>query len=157
PPMLAGRIRLGIAGFAWRQRDVERSRVTALEALDIFREIGSRNGEAWALSNLAIVAEIEEEFEESYSLAEQAGRVFTEIGHQRGALAQIHNRGLSAMHAGDLDRARPLLEESLAGAQRFDSDQHVGNALCDLGVLALYERRYEDALELFAASLESAL
>jgi hypothetical protein len=50
-----------------------------------------------------------------------------------------------------------LLEKSLAEARRLDSDQHIGNALCDLGVLALYDRRYEDALELFAGSLESAL
>jgi ATP/maltotriose-dependent transcriptional regulator MalT len=34
---------------------------------------------------------------------------------------------------------------------------NTGNALCDLGILALYERRYEEAGRLFAESLESAI
>jgi len=72
-------------------------------------------------------------------------------------LVQTHNQGLSAIAAGDYVRARPLLERSLAEAERLGSDQHAGNALCDLGVLALHERHYEEAEQLFARALQSAV
>jgi tetratricopeptide (TPR) repeat protein len=60
------------------------------------------------------------------------------------------------MASGDYVRARSLLEQSLAGAREMGSDQNAGNALCDLGVLALYEQRHEEATALFRESLASA-
>ena len=69
----------------------------------------------------------------------------------------MHNRALAAIAAGDLVRARPLLEQSLGDAERLGDEQHVGNAHGGLGILDLYERRYEDAAPRFVRCLESAL
>ena len=85
-------------------------------------------------------------------LTEQGAAIFRELGHARGALAQLHNRGLLALHTRDFEHARPLLERSLADARRVGSYENAGNALCDLGVLALYERRYDDAVPLFVGT-----
>jgi tetratricopeptide (TPR) repeat protein len=72
-------------------------------------------------------------------------------------MSQTHNRGLIAITAGDLGTARALLERTLAEAERLGSDQAAGNALSDLGVVALYEGRYEDSVPMFSGALESAL
>lgn len=157
PPQLIARLKISVANFAWRERDVERARRFGEEALELFRDLGDRPYIAWSLATLGIVAEIERKFDESERLASEAEAIFRELGHERGAMAQLHNRALVALHTKDFGHARALLEESLAEGRRIGSDQHVGNALCDLGVLALYERRYDDAEHLFADSLESAL
>ena len=97
------------------------------------------------------------ELAESDAFAAEATEIFRELGHEHGVLTQTHNRALVAIAAGDYGRARPLLEQTLAASERVGADQHIGNALCDLGVLDLYERRYEEAAPLFARALESAL
>ena len=71
-------------------------------------------------------------------------------------LRLTHNQGLWAMQRGDLPRARACLEENLTGSRELGLDQQTGNAAADLGILALYEHRYGDAVPLFVESLESA-
>ena len=61
------------------------------------------------------------------------------------------------MAAGDYVRARTCMEEALARAKEFGARDEICNGLCDLGVLALYELRPQDALRLFAESLQLAL
>jgi tetratricopeptide (TPR) repeat protein len=156
-PSLRARAMLGASGFAWRRRDFGRARNLAEEALTRFRELDDPTYVAWSLANTAIIVSLDGDFAESDALATQAERMFRELGNVRGAMVQTHNRALTAIEAGDYVRGRQLLEQSLADAERAGSDQFTGNALCDLGVLALYEGRYEDAAPLFARALESAL
>ena len=131
---------------------------SAYRRSSIFRELGDRRHVAWALAKLGIVEEIDGKFDESDGSRGEAEAIFRELGHERGAMAQTAQpRRWSRCSTEDFEHARPLLERSLAEARRLGSDQHAGNALCDLGVLALYERRYDDAVPLFADALESAL
>jgi predicted ATPase len=156
-PLLQARTMLSAAALAWRRHDVERARVLAEEAHARFRELDDPTYLAWSLANLAIIVSLTGNFTEADDLAAQAAQMFRELGHERGALTQTHNRALTAIEAGDYTRARRLLELSLADAERAGSDQFAGNARCDLGFVALYEDRYNDAAPLFAAALESAL
>ena len=82
--------------------------------------------------------------------------MFVELGDRGRAAIVDHNLGLWALDRGDWSRARAYLEEGLRGARGFGSDQLTGNSLTDLGVLAFYEGRVEDAVHLFAEGLESA-
>jgi len=156
-PSLRARAMLGASGFAWRRRDFGRARNLAEEALTRFRELDDPTYVAWSLANTAIIVSLDGDFAESDALATKAERMFRELGNVRGAMVQTHNRALTAIEAGDYVRGRQLLEQSLADAERTGSDQFTGNALCDLGILALYEGRYEDAAPLFGRALESAL
>ncbi len=156
-PSLRARATLGAASLAWRHREPDRARDLALQALELFRELDDRRHVAWALGSLGIIAELAGDFDESEARASEAEQIFRDLGHEHGALTQTHNRALAAIAAGDLVRARPLLEQSLGDAERLGYDQHVGNANGDLGILDLYERRYEDAAPRFVRCLESAL
>jgi predicted ATPase/class 3 adenylate cyclase len=156
-PSLRARVELGAAGLAWRHHDLGRARELSEQALELFRDEDDRIHVARALGNLGIIASLAGKLHDSDAFAAEAQEIFRELGHDHGVMTQTHNRALAAIAGGDYGRARPLLEQSLVQGERTGSDQQVGNALCDLGILDLYERRYEDAAPLFARALESAL
>jgi predicted ATPase/class 3 adenylate cyclase len=156
-PSLQARVRLAAAGVAWRRSQLERAWEFAEDALARFRELDDRLYVAWTLSNMEIIVSLSGDYAKADALAAEAEQAFREVGHKLGILILTHNRALTAIAAGDLGRARPLLEQCLSDAERWGSDQNAGNARCDLGVIALYEQRYDDAEPLFAQALESAL
>jgi tetratricopeptide (TPR) repeat protein len=156
-PSIQARVKLGSASLAWRHHDLDRAQELAEQALAIFRELDDRMSVAWALGNLGIIASLAGNFSASDALAAESIEIFRELGHERGIVIQTHNRALAAVATGDYVQARLLLEQSLASAEHLGSDQYAGNALCDLGIVDLYERRYDEALPRFARALESAL
>ena len=117
----------------------------------------TRDGEAWSLRQLGVIAELRGDLDRSDALYEQAAAMFRELGELRGLQMVAHDQGTCALERGDYARARALLEESLARARELGSDADVGHAFLDLGILALHERRYDDSVPLFVESLESAL
>jgi predicted ATPase len=58
-----------------------------------------------------------------------------------------------ALSMGDYERARPYLEESLAVCRAIDDVRGVGRALGGLGVVAMYQSRFEDAWTINEESL----
>ena len=88
--------------------------------------------------------------------ASAAAAIFRELGADFPLLAVMHDDGLQAIDAGDYPRARASLEEALERARELSARDEICNNLSDLGVLALYERRFDDALRLFAESLHLA-
>jgi predicted ATPase/class 3 adenylate cyclase len=156
-PSLQARAKLAAGGLAWRHHELDRAQELTEQALELFREEDDPMQVARALGSLGIIASLAGNFSDSDAFAAEAEQIFRDAGHEHGTQTQTHNRALAAIAAGDLVRARLLLEQSLANAERIGSDQHAGNALCDLGILDLYERRYEHAAPLFAHALESAL
>ena len=121
------------------------------EALLLYRELGDRLLEGHCLANLAGLADDDAAHQASVS---SALAIYRELGADMAVLAVLHDDGLWAMGAGDYGRARAQLEQSLARAKEFGATDTICNDLCDLGVLALYELKAEDALRLFAESLE---
>ena len=156
-PSLQARAKLGAASLAWRRGELDRARVLSTEALAVFRELDDQWHIGLALQMLAIVEELSGNPTDFDALSEAAERIFRELGREHAVFIVTFNRGISAIIGGDYARARSLLELCLTYSQRVGDDQQAGNALCDLGILALYEGRYEEALPLFTQSLESAL
>jgi predicted ATPase/class 3 adenylate cyclase len=145
------------ASFAWRQQDLQRAGELAQQALDAYRRAGDSHGEAWSLRQLGVVAQERGELDTSDELYEQAAAIFLELGELRALQVMAHDQGTCALQRGDYVRARALFEENLARSRALGSDVEVGNAFLELGYLALHERRYEDSVVLFVASLESAV
>jgi predicted ATPase/class 3 adenylate cyclase len=157
PPSLVATVQASAAAFAWRTGRFDRARELCDEALSTFRGLGDEQSVARVLGNLSIVAQLSGNLDEADRLAAQAQEAFRDLGLDHGVMVQLHNRGLIALHARDFQRARTLLQQAAAEAERIDSDMSYGNSMCDLGILALYEGRTEEAAPFFAASLESAL
>ena len=152
PPALEARVWLHDAALGWHVGES----ASALRALALVRQVGDPHYEAACLhvaSNAAIAAGNQADAD---SLAQEARRIYSELG-DRGRAAEIdHNLGVLALDRGDWQRARAFLDQGLAGAREYGSDLSTGNSLGDLAVLALYEGREDDAVHLFVECLESA-
>jgi tetratricopeptide (TPR) repeat protein len=92
------------------------------EARDYFKKalekalfFGGRSGAGITLANLAIVTNLQEEYAESGQYAKQALRVFQAIGDEEQQPFPLRMMAYSALHEGDLERARALCIESLKG------------------------------------------
>ena len=120
------------------------------EALLLSRELGDRLHEGFALCILSAIAAQEGDDAAYEALASAATAIFRELGADMPLLAAHPRRRTAGDRAGDYARARASLEESLARARALGARDEICNDLCDLGVLALYERRFDDALRLFA-------
>jgi predicted ATPase/class 3 adenylate cyclase len=142
------------AHVAFFRRDLTAARGWAHEALLLSRELGDRLDEGlalWILSTIA--AEVGDAYED---LASSAAAIFRELGADVALLALMHDDGLRAIDTGDYPRARAALDASLERARAMSARDEICNDLTDLGVLALYERRFDDALRLFGESLPLA-
>jgi predicted ATPase/class 3 adenylate cyclase len=146
------------ANFASRTGALDLARELTERALDAERRLGDRRAEGWSLRTLGTTAASSGDFGEADTRFDQARATFLELGDERGLAATAHTQGCFAMMNGDFGRAGGLLAEGLARHRALGSTEaEISNGLCDLGVLALYERRYDDAVPLFAEALESSL
>jgi tetratricopeptide (TPR) repeat protein len=145
------------AAIAFRLHDPTRAGEFAQRALETYRITGDRDGEAWALRQLGVLAELGGEHERADALYDEAAAIFSELGGMRGLQTVTHDQGTNALGCGDYARARALLEESLARSRALGSAQSVASVGLDLGILARRERRYDDATALFVEGVEGAL
>jgi predicted ATPase/DNA-binding SARP family transcriptional activator len=145
------------ADVALRTGQLDLARELSELALDAERQAGDQRGEGWSLRLLGTIAAVSGNFDKAGTRFDQARATFLEIGDERGLAATAHNQGICSMTKGDFVSARKLLEEGLARHRALGSYAEVGNSLCDLGLLALYERRYDDAVPLFTEALRRTL
>jgi predicted ATPase len=80
---------------------------------------------------------------------EESLREFRELDDELGVAIGIHRIAVGATHAGDLVRARELLDECLAICQRRPSPKLLADAIVKLGDLEWQEGNMERALELW--------
>jgi len=131
--------------------DLERARECSEESLLLSRRLGSPHLESYALSILARVARFEGDLnwarlllEESLSIARGSGRAI-----EARALLGL---GSVCLEAGEHDRARQLLTDSLALHLKCDTHRGLAAALEGLGVLAVIRGGTARAARLFGAA-----
>ena len=140
--------------YRW-QRDLTRAQEFALRALEASRRAAAKDDEAWALRQLGVIAQLAGDLDEARVRYDEAAALFRELDEPQGLRIVAHDQGCLAIERGDYASARVLLDEARARAVALDWD--VGAAALELGILALYEQRYDESLPLFVESLESAL
>jgi predicted ATPase/class 3 adenylate cyclase len=94
-------------------------------------------------------------YSRAQTLSEEALTILRETAASRSWFVQLINIAWWAIHAGDLPRARSALEEYLA-ADEAKTQVGIANAHSNLGLIALYEGRRDDAALHFREQLELA-
>ena len=156
-PLMQARAWLGAALFAARRQDAERADEFAHHALAAYREAGDLDGQAWSIRELGIAAALHGDLDAADAHYEAAAAIFATLGEPRGMQMIAHDQGLNAIAQANYERARLLLEQTLAQSRELGWEADVGSTLVDLGILAVYERRLDDAIPLFADGLVSSL
>jgi non-specific serine/threonine protein kinase len=102
-----------LGGLAYWQADVGAFRAAYEEALEIFRELGDRPGEAEGLFNLSFAPAMEGDLATATEMVERARALAVELDLPQllGDCQWIF--GIAARLQGDLPRSRALAEESL--------------------------------------------
>jgi predicted ATPase/DNA-binding SARP family transcriptional activator len=145
------------ASIAWRLRhDLIRAGKFAHRGLEASQEAGATYDEAWALRQLGAIAHLAGDHEEARLRYDEAARLFTDLADPQGIRTITHDQGVLAIERGNFDTAHVLLEDALGQARQLGIRVHVSATLVDLGLLAVYERKYYESIPLFLESLEGA-
>ena len=97
-------------------------------SLPAIRLIGDRLAEGITLANLSILYSLKENYSASGHAAERAFALFQVIGNEIQQPFPLRMMGYSAIHAGNVIRARALIAESLRGNR--DQGHIVGQLAC---------------------------
>ncbi len=119
-------------------------------SLDAIMKIGDRRAEGITYSNLALLYYVKGNYERAGECAEKSYAVFQALGNEYQSPYPLRIMGYSAIHAGNVVRARVLVRESLRGNYAIDDTLGqlaclVGMAYCDLA-----EKDHKSAVKLCA-------
>jgi tetratricopeptide (TPR) repeat protein len=122
-----------LASIAWRQSDYPAARACAEEALERYRELGDRPGEAAAVSILANILYYQGDHAAAIPLYELALDLSREAGEPGRIGMALNNFGMVFLDRQEWSRARPLFEESLQIRRRIGDRRGTAVLLGNLG------------------------
>ena len=147
--LLRGRALNTIATLSWQQGDFERARVSSAEAQTIFAAHDDRRSLGFSHVNLAVAAQLRQDFDEEERHAAEAERLFREVGNENGLAVLLNNRAYRELLRGNDAEAERLLRDPLAR-----TPANAGHVLTNLGLAVLRSRGPVPAAPLFAEALE---
>jgi predicted ATPase/class 3 adenylate cyclase len=158
-PDLRARGLTAAGGIAYWREDGSAAHTLYRDALELARATGDRALLAEALTNFGYVPEPDSSASSGLSgrgrpFFEEAIGLYRELGDQGGLSNAIGALALTRIRAGDLDGARPLVEESLALARAAGNRFAIGWSLFGLAQIAYFEGRMQEALDSGAEALQ---
>jgi tetratricopeptide (TPR) repeat protein len=124
------------------------------ESLKLFRELGDKQGAAYALGSAGLVAVGQERHEEGIALFEESVDLILEVDDRWAAAFLTLFSGVGWLRRGDHAQAKRLAERGLAFSRETGDRHGTSIALYLLAGLALAKRDYERATRLFEEGLE---
>jgi tetratricopeptide (TPR) repeat protein len=120
---------LGLA--ARGQKDYERALIFNTESLVLFRQLGDKWGEAFALGNMAVIREEEDNYDEARALCRQSLRLSAEINDKRSLSQSLEQmaglmslQGEHHLAARLIGAAEALRESIFAAVEPLDRLRH---------------------------------
>jgi predicted ATPase/DNA-binding SARP family transcriptional activator len=143
----------GVSNLARMQGDYNAATAFAEERLQLYSQLGDRQGIAHSLANLGTLATCVGDLERAGPLLEQSVALSREVGAPHDLAVAIMNLGDLALSEGDYARADTLFDESLELHRA--AGYPVGVTLClgNLGTAALLQHRYDDAFSYLAENM----
>ena len=134
-PRLRAEALTGAASLVNDLGDTAAARSLSERSLELWGELGDREGIARALNNTANALWDEGDFGGSRSLLEESLRIRRELGDTRGVALGLNNLGNAAWGQGDIAGARGFYRESLELSREVEDPRGVGFALSNLADL----------------------
>jgi predicted ATPase/class 3 adenylate cyclase len=150
-PELRARALSAAGGIAYWREDGPAAHALYRDALELARATGDHALLAEALTNFGYVPEPNQSASSGLSVGgrpffEEAIGLYRELGDRGGLANAIGALAMSRIRAGDLDDARPLVEESLTLARAAGNQFAIGWSLFGLWQIAYYEGRLQEAV-----------
>jgi predicted ATPase/DNA-binding CsgD family transcriptional regulator len=136
------------------QGDYERAALLVEESMELFQELGDKQGRAAALNLRGIIAKLQGDYIASVTLYEESLRLQQELGNKRGIAIALNNLAAISQEQGNYGRALELGEESLAIKRESGNKHGIAQSLVNLGDLARKQGDATRAVVLVEESLE---
>ncbi len=137
---------LGFLGSIAQQRgQIDLARSYFEEALTIKQSYADQDGQAQAWSNLGNLEQVLYHFDQARDCFARARKCWHAAGNYFSANLLRSNDAQIMMLCGQVDEARPLLEELVKACNELDYPTGVGASLVDLSTLALEQGDYAEA------------
>jgi tetratricopeptide (TPR) repeat protein len=132
-----------------RSRQFREALQVGEQALEIYREIGDRQGEAYSLNNLGLAYDGLEQYQRAIDFYEQSLAIDREIGDRQGEVYALNNLGNTYKNLNQYQQAINYHEQSLAIAREIGDLQEEIKVLNNLG--ETYENlvQYRQAIDYY--------
>ena len=138
-PALQAKAFTGAGSMAWSQGNYQQAMRWHQQALALYREVGDKQGIAFALNNLGNQVQYQGDYKRARAFLEESLALYRELGDQWGIAIVLGNLGLGEAWQGDYERARVLFEENLALSRELQAKADIALALHNLGDVARYQ------------------
>jgi tetratricopeptide (TPR) repeat protein len=118
-------------------------------AMDLFRSLSDRHGEAWTNVGLGTAYLDDARFSDAIAQFEHALRLFDAIGDARGRAWALVSVGIVHRIQGRLSEAKVCLKDSLAQFRILGDRRGEAYSLVNLGIVHRHKGQFEDALSWF--------
>ncbi|MEA2572841.1 MAG: hypothetical protein QOH93_139 [Chloroflexia bacterium] len=146
---------LNVAGFlAYGQGDFAAMARYYEESLALARELGYRQGIAFALEGLGIVAHHKADYELATRHFSESQEISREGGNSWGESNALFRLGNVALNEGRYEEAHKLHEQSLAMRRSLGDTGRIASSLLHLGEVARCRQDYDEAYTRYSESLE---
>ncbi len=142
------------AELAYRQSDYAATVELAEESLEIYREVGDRQGMASILIKLGNAATEAGDYASVAGFLEEALTIWRGLNDEHGIARALISLGWAALRPGDYQLANSRLEEALSISREVGDTRSIGFELSGLGEVALRQGDYARATQLLEESLE---
>jgi serine/threonine protein kinase/tetratricopeptide (TPR) repeat protein len=136
------------------RNELDAALVQLRQALDFYRSIGNREGEATVLNAMGVLHRRNNEFDEAISDFEASIAIKEELGDRRGIAASLGNLGLVYEITGEREDALRVLRRSLEIKRKIGDKRGISTALNKLGQIFADYGRYDEALSHFERGYE---
>ena len=153
PPEMRAQVLVGAGQLARERNDFPSAERHLLEALQLFRDLGDRNGEAATLNRLGEVARYTGDFPRAEAYYGESLKCYRALNDPRGTASVLTHLGVIARNQGDYDRAVSLYEESLVIDRQLGDRRGMAVVLNNLANIAGARRDYNRAGQLIEKSL----
>ncbi len=149
-----GSARFELGKVLIRKNDMDAALPELEAALEFYRDIGNKEGEAAVLNAIGVLHKRRNEFEEAIAQYAASIAIKEELGDTRGIAASLGNMGTVYEIMGDREKALEVLERSLEIRRQIGDKSGISTALVKIGHIYQYAGKYEEALNYLDESYE---
>lgn len=131
-----GKALRGAGSLAMNQGNYSDARPLLQESLELYENLGDKEGVAVSLNNLGRVVWSQGDYSAARTLFEESQAIQRELGNKWGVASSLVNLGTVANDEGDYAAARALYGEGLTLVRELGDKQGVAIALLNLGEVA---------------------
>jgi serine/threonine protein kinase/Tfp pilus assembly protein PilF len=153
PKFASARFKLGIVRI--NQGKLDEALGEMEQALQLYKDLGNREGEANVLNAIGVVHNRRSEFEKAIEYYQRSIDIKQELGDKRGIAASLGNLGLVYELMGRRDQALEVLERSLEIKREIGDKRGISTALNKIGLIYQSQGRFEEALANYERSYET--